>query len=464
MFWLRNQVSFSKCFAYVIVCYLLSLVSAAFEGSQIDDCNFYWDEVLIPDCELVPLIKAKQFCGHFRISLKEKLFRDQSPKKEIPLLDEEVVCSDNDSEIGVDESTNQSTEHSNVFEVLPAHFLADQDPFDDLEDKVSEKPDDFLLAQAAKLREHFDSNVHTRILLLDDPTKPCNRKNIITCAVKYLFQECGLYPDVTQRSHLVKILVEVFQRFKPDEDLVLRWIHDKVSNLRKKMKKEEISFTKLLETNQKRKREDSDQESEGENNESSFSGIVVLNANKFKEYISSDIQTRLLLLDNHKEPSVRKSIISCSVKFLFNEVGLYPSLSQKRALIELVAEVFPGLKNEKENIKRWVGEKIKNFRKRTKQVENNYFQSLDRERILTGEMGSQEGIGYLESCTEIDDIPRIKKALQSTLTHRLEQYANIEFNVFHTYKFFGKSLNLVSFRTFLYLIQEIVMIGFPDIV
>lgn len=446
----------------------MSIVSAAFEGFQIDDCNFYWDEVVIPDCDLVALIKAKQFCGHFRISLKEKLQplreTDKIVEETALFLDEEHQLSDSDNEI--DESTNQSSvaEQSNVFEILPHHFLAGHDPFEESqsegvngvvgnknairvkEKKLSGISDDYLKTQADKLRDYFNSNVHTRILLLDDPTKPCIRKNIISCAVKYLFQECGLYPDVTQRCHLVKILVEVFKRFKPDEDLVVRWVHDKVSNLRKKMKREEDSFAKLLERNQKRKREDTDgEESDGDQNESSFSGIVVLNATKFKDYVSSDLQTRLLLLDNHKEPSVRKNIISCSVKFLFNEVGLYPSLSQKRALIELIAEVFAGLKNEKENIKRWIGEKIKNFRKRTKQVENNYYQSLDRERILTGEMGAQEEIGFLENCSEIHDIPQIQKALQDTLTYRLEQYSNTEFNVFHTYKFFSKSLELVRF-------------------
>ncbi|KAL5278045.1 hypothetical protein ACFFRR_002969 [Megaselia abdita] len=409
-------------------------ISAAFEDFYVDNCNFFWDEVLIPDSDLVPLIKAKQSCGHFRIALKEKTIT----KKEVPeiVMVETTPVKETDVFLVDEDSVSQSVVDDYEFGEIP-HFLRG-------EEEPALITDDNLMAQSERLREYFNSNVDTRILLLDDPTKPCVRKNIISCAVKYLFQECGLYPDVTQKSHLVKILVEVFKKFKPDEDLVMRWVHDKISNMRKKMRREEDSLTKLMETSLKRKREESDQEESDQ--ESSFSGIVVLNSNKFKDYINSDIHTRLLVLDKHTEPSVRKSIINCSVKFLFNECGLYPSLSQKRALIELIADAFPGLKHEKENIKRWVSEKIKNFRKRTKQVETTFIKNLDRERTLTAKTGIQEGIGFLESCTEIEDITQIQRALQDTLTYRLGQYSNPEFSVYQTYTFFRKSLDLILYE------------------
>ncbi|KAL5278042.1 hypothetical protein ACFFRR_002967 [Megaselia abdita] len=58
-------------------------ISAAFEGFYVDNCDFYWDQVRIPEKDLVKLIKAKQFCGHFRIALKEKCLEIEETQKEI---------------------------------------------------------------------------------------------------------------------------------------------------------------------------------------------------------------------------------------------------------------------------------------------------------------------------------------------------------------------------------------------
>lgn len=564
---------------------MLLSVSAAFEGVYVDDCNFYWDDVFIPEKDLVQLIKAKQFCGQFRISVKERVSEidetnetlheeillertcrvTELPKTSLvatvvsseaePFLKKNLVVSsvksfdafskempsckkfkgntveeapefmDIDSlKVGnspaknVIKSSTESTTSARV--VSESSQIIDEDDSiveidsDDEEiepkgskellgvkieeghsdmdsdmvnmestnlkriptDDESELPitqststleqcskkrkskskkkssSEHFKVQVAKLKEHFNADVKTKILLLDDPMTPVNRKNILGVAVQYLFDEVGIYPNVAQRNQLVKILVEVFKPYKRDEDLVIRWVTDKVSNMRRRIKRDEGNISKLLEDSKKRKLEDTEVEDSSTDDDdassfaSSFSGVSYLSASKMRQYIKSGQHSSLLLIaeNEHAEPSIRKKIIAACVQFLFDECGLYPSLAQKRTVIKLVSEVFLGL-NDEEQVKRWFNDRIINVRKRNKQLETTYHESLDRVRILTGELRIEDQMKFLESCSEIDDIQKIQDALRDTLAHRIEQGGIVNFNVFNTYKFFSKSLDLVSF-------------------
>ncbi|KAL5278041.1 hypothetical protein ACFFRR_002966 [Megaselia abdita] len=494
-------------------------ISAAFEGFYVDSCDFYWDQVMIPEKDLVKLIKAKQFCGHFRIALKDKCpeIAEQLPSvEEIPipqvlekekspeptknvkvtlakpssskeLKDEDVIHLDEDTNdrcLDVKVHNLNTAEEEIPVSLNIGSFIKIEAPIidSDSDEPLGKKlkiasvrsegeSDHFSLSvkrprikpkkkrsfnepfkdKVVKFKNYFNSNLQTKIFLLNDPTTLYNRKNIINTAVKFLFDEVGLYPDSAERHCLVKLLVEVFKPYRKDEDLVVKWVQDKISNLRKNIKTDEKNISRLLENSKKRNREESEPEDSEEDNESSFSysysGCSLLTLSKFKEYMNSDIKNRLVLLEDtdHTEFSIRKKIIACAVQFMFKEVGMYPSSSHKLDLIRIIMETFSGLRGDEDQLKRWIQDRIVNCRRRSKQIADSYNESLDRVRVLTGAMSLEEQMKFLENCTAIDDIEKIQEVLKDTLGQRIEQNFIAEFSVFNTYKFFSQSLDLIKY-------------------
>lgn len=81
-----------------------------------------------------------------------------------------------------------------------------------------------------------------------------------------------------------------------------------------------------------------------------------INAVKFKEYLSSDIQTRILLTNDPFNDAIRKNIMTSSAKFLFQECGSNPSQEQKTALINVLVEVFQGYTHAL--VEHWLSQKL----------------------------------------------------------------------------------------------------------
>lgn len=172
-----------------------------------------------------------------------------------------------------------------------------------------------------------------------------------------------------------------------------------------------------------------------------------LSAAKFKEFMSADVQTKLLLRDDPTEPSVRRSIIDVAVRYLFQECGTLPTANQRDAMMKVVCDVFKPLRSDEVLVMKWIQEKIKNVRWRMRQgnARNNsrllgkrsYDEVEEKNTII------EDQIKYLEACT--DDAPKVENALRETLKYRMDQCGQSDFSVFNTYKFFSKSLDLVSF-------------------
>lgn len=161
-----------------------SLVSDTVGEINVDTCLFYWDDALLFEPDIVPLIRSKRGCGQFKITLK----------------DGNNVMEENDSG-------------------------SEQKCFDD------------AVVTSAKLRCSFDEEPVSRKLLHTlDPTEPATRKSIIHHACQFIFKECGAYPDVIQRTALINALMELFPKLKPQEKFVVKWFQMKVKNYRRKIK------------------------------------------------------------------------------------------------------------------------------------------------------------------------------------------------------------------------------------
>lgn len=254
----------------------MKTVSAAFKNLNTENCDYFWEDALISESDLIALIKAKKACGHFKVVVKEKP--------------------------GLEESEDSDSVGSGTDEPIHRGVMS-----------------------AAKFKEFISADVQTKIVLQADPTEPTVRRTIIDCAVKYLFQECGLHPSMSQRELLTKVICEIFRPFKSDEELVMKWILEKIKNVRSKLKHGAARSTACNRWDRKRLAEDSSHQS------------------------------------------------------------------------DLISE----------------------------QME------------------------FLETLLDLDDIPKIEKALKQTLKYRLGKYGNSNFSVFHTYKFFSKSLDLVSLILYL---------------
>ncbi|KAL5277996.1 hypothetical protein ACFFRR_002940 [Megaselia abdita] len=387
-------------------------VSAAFEAFNVDDFDFYWDQVRIPEKDLVRLIKAKQFCGNFRITMKEKIIpiRDETViQNEIPVLrtikveegleehkpikrrdsldsivdeihqflDEEdgdgnhnITSEENqqvnhvEEEINSEiENTNQSTQendhHENRMEV---EETSDQVSNKDKEDndssfsqsnssseEESETKNDeeskhskykFKAppkGELAAFKEHLKSTLGSAILsLCEADTMPVlDRKNIIKHSVKYLLAKYGVYPSIGQKADLVSMLAEIFKPFRSDKKQVLDWLLYSIFYYRNKDKEEKKS-------------------NESENSDTKITKEEI---SKFKEFCKAKIGSKVFLMDCEITMVNRRIIITCAVKYLFEKCGIHPNTSQKSHLCRLLVEVFkPFKKVEEKTILNWISD------------------------------------------------------------------------------------------------------------
>lgn len=177
-------------------------------------------------------------------------------------------------------------------------------------------------------------------------------------------------------------------------------------------------------------------------------GKCTLSGPKFRDYISADVQTKFLLKQDPLEPSVRKSIIDCALKYLFKECGQVPNRYQREVLAKVICEVFRAYKTDEELVLQWVLQKYKNVRSKLLHISRNNSTASKRSAEYLEDAVQMDvlesKLEFLETRLDADDIPGIERALQLTLKHRIEKYGNGDFSVFDTYKFFSKSLDLVS--------------------
>ncbi|KAL5278046.1 hypothetical protein ACFFRR_002970 [Megaselia abdita] len=168
----------------------------------------------------------------------------------------------------------------------------------------------------------------------------------------------------------------------------------------------------------------------------------VLSVVKFKNFVNTDVASKMLLEGDPTEPSVRRILIDCAVKYLFQECGTLPTMNERESLANIVCEVYKALKPEEELVLKWILEKIKNVRSKIAGTG-----SRKRRRSSDGmNLHIEKQMDFLESCVNIEDIPKIENALKDTLKYRINKYSNSDFSVFNTYKFFSKSLDLILYE------------------
>ncbi|KAL5278037.1 hypothetical protein ACFFRR_002963 [Megaselia abdita] len=168
--------------------YLLTILKETISDTigdiNVDTCLFYWDDALLFEPDIVPLIRSKRGCGQFKLTLKDG---------------------------------NKANEESDSG--------TDQRFFDD------------AVVTSSKLRSSFDEEPVSRKLLHSlDPTEPATRKSIIHHACQFIFKECGAYPTNIQKTALINALMDIFPGLKPQEKFVVKWFQMKVKNYRRKIK------------------------------------------------------------------------------------------------------------------------------------------------------------------------------------------------------------------------------------
>lgn len=200
----------------------------------------------------------------------------------------------------------------------------------------------------------------------------------------------------------------------------------------------------------------------GDDNESegSDSGSVIeesstkhsMTTAKLKQFISSDVGTKVLLKLDPLEPAVRRGIIECSVKYLLRECrqSNIKIKTPKRALARMICEIFSALKPEEDMVLKWVNDKVKD-KYRNAMLQTSKIGLAKRSTCDVDDDVDvveidlvQTQLEYLETRLDAQDIPKIEKALLDTLDTRMIKYASDNVNIFDTYKFFSKSLDLVD--------------------
>lgn len=198
----------------------MSIVSDAMPGVNVMNCNFLWRNVVIAEDDLIPLIKAKAGCGQFQINLKDKF----------DLMTNTVLTSDPDSDVEVE-----------IEAISPPPVKPEVEKVVVLEDTTTDSASESShgaeqVITSAKFIKYVNSHQNTKRLLHSDHTEPSVRKGIIRCACDFLFQECGEYVNLTDRKHMVNVVIDVFPGLEPQEQFVTKWLHMKIINNRRKAK------------------------------------------------------------------------------------------------------------------------------------------------------------------------------------------------------------------------------------
>lgn len=182
-------------------------------------------------------------------------------------------------------------------------------------------------------------------------------------------------------------------------------------------------------------------------------------AAKFSNFIAENPETKRIFQINQKaflNPSpemisdITKQVIRAASDFLNKEYGEFPTLGQRFKMVKIIMKLFHFLSLEQQAVCKMLNTRIKYARKN--RFSNNYgdeFQTPHKksknEDLKDTTPNIQEDIAFLEECNTAIDVPRIKSALERTLSHRMGQYTQENFSVINTYRFFTKSLNLVGF-------------------
>lgn len=207
-------------------------------GVNVMNCMFLWHNVRIAEEDLIPLIKAKAGCGNFQINLKDKL--DEARR---------VMASNPNTRVEL----RDRVEEPKVSAISPTPTVEKVVVLEDTTtDSASESSHGGeKVISSAKFTAFVNGNQHTKRLLHSDHTEPSIRKGIITCACEFLFQECGEYASVSDRTEMVKVVVDVFRGLELQEQFVTKWLHMKIKNNRRKAKMADLE---ALETTLKKRK------------------------------------------------------------------------------------------------------------------------------------------------------------------------------------------------------------------
>uniref|UniRef100_T1GQ96 Uncharacterized protein n=1 Tax=Megaselia scalaris TaxID=36166 RepID=T1GQ96_MEGSC len=120
-------------------------------------------------------------------------------------------------------------------------------------------------------------------------------------------------------------------------------------------------------------------------------------------------------------------------------------------MVKIIMKLFHFLNLEQQAVCKMLNTRIKYARKnRFSNNSGDEFQTPHKksknEDLKDTTPNIQEDIAFLEECNTAIDVPRIKSALERTLSHRMGQYTQENFSVINTYRFFTKSLNLINYE------------------
>ncbi|KAL5284005.1 hypothetical protein ACFFRR_006338 [Megaselia abdita] len=230
---------------------------------------------------------------------------------------------------------------------------------------ISNEPFD---VQVAKFKEYFNENSDIEIeLLLEDPLQRENRKLIIHTAVTYLIDECGMFPSNSQKTVLVRILIEVFNLFEKEKSSVASWVSAKVRYIRNFTMEKEAGVANLLENAKKRRKlltggiepneVNDNEESNSESSNNFVSEPLEVGVTKTKQYFEKTLGPDFLLLEELTNDN-RYKLINCAVLYLFKKCGYHPNFSQKGRLVRMLVEIFEILRGEEKNLTKWINDKI----------------------------------------------------------------------------------------------------------
>ncbi|KAL5278212.1 hypothetical protein ACFFRR_003081 [Megaselia abdita] len=292
-----------------------------------------------------------------------------------------------------------------------------------------EKIGDPTEAQITKFKDYFKANSDIKIHQIDDSMTISNRYDIIKCAAKYVIDESGLYPNIPERLIMTKILADLFKPFKQvEQNLLFKWVSDKIGNMRyEKPKPAEATSNK---SNNNKQNESDTEDSEKENEDEPISNTPNKLNSKSKDSEKKKSSSHQKINEKPSEKQISK------FKEYFKKSAVKSTEQQKNKA-----------NDENQNPKK---------RKRIESDLEDSDSDCDSEfSIRTGTdleisdcdselltMRAEDQLELLKGCTEVDEIEQIQEALKDTLAQRIEQ---VSINVFKTYKFFSKSLDLIVY-------------------